>query len=200
MRGNRRASGKRTTRPFPGCEADAAATETYRSLDTAAIRQVGTAYWGELAEFSYWVYDRLNPAFFAGRIPHPLFQFCRVMPYGGCVGLSHTGDLDRPVIDVFLSLWTRRKQPCAMVFGVIVHELLHFQCGLLWRDAGRGWYRTSHQNEFWLSEVKRLAPLLGADLKEGDEPHEAFPHASWSEAQLKKFDRALSQREFPFGT
>src|SRR5271170_7319211 len=107
LRDNERASGARKPKKWRGHPVDPFKATAYQGLDAATIRRVGVAYWGELAEFAYWCYDLLNPLCFGTRIQHPLFQFCRVMPYGGCIGLSHVDDLDRPVIDVFTSLWNR---------------------------------------------------------------------------------------------
>jgi hypothetical protein len=196
MRGNQRRAGKHKPVPFPACAADPTRTEAYGGLDAAVIRRVGVAYWGELAEFAYWCYDTLNPFFSAGRIPHPLFQFCQVMPYGRCIGLSHTDDIDRPVIDVFLSLWTRRKQRHLAVFGVIAHEIMHFDAALRWRDAGSGRVRTSHDNEFWLSGVVQASPALGVDLGRMDEPYEHWPMGGWAPHQAQRLEIMLAERQF----
>ena len=116
MLGNKHRAGKHTPRPYQAGDADPLKADAYQGLDAAVIRQVGIAYWGELADFAYWSYDILNPLCFGDRVRHPLFQFCRVMPYGRCIGLSYTGDLARPVIDIFLSLWSRGERRHLAVF------------------------------------------------------------------------------------
>jgi hypothetical protein len=197
MLGNDRASGARRPRKHQAVQLDPVCAEAYRGLDTADIRRVAVAYWGDLAAFAYWCYDSLNGPFFAGRVRHPLFQFCRVMPYGHCIGLSHTGDLDRPVIDVFLSLWTRQDRPHVKVFGVVAHEMMHFDASARWREAGAGRYRTSHDNEFWLAGVERISPLLGVDLGAIGHPYQHWPEAGWAEGQKDRMEEMLKARRFP---
>ena len=196
MRGNRRRAGKHKPVRYLAGPADPLKTDAYQGLDAAAIRRVGVAYWGALADFAYWCYDILNPLCFGGRVRHPLFQFCRVMPYGRCTGLSHVEDLDRPVIDVFLSLWTRRKSRHVAVFAVITHEMLHFDADARWRDAGQGRFRTSHDNEFWLSGVERISPTLGIDLRRMDAPFERWPNGGWTASQAKELETMLSNRRY----
>jgi hypothetical protein len=197
MQGNQRRAGHHKPRTYRESGTDPLKTDAYQALDVEAIRRVGTAYWGELAEFTYWCYDVLNPLIFRGSVPHPLFQFCQVMPYGRCIGLSHTSDLDRPVIDVFLSLWTRRRRPYVAVFGVVAHEMMHFDAAGRWRAAGQGRYRTSHDNDFWLSGVEAASPLLGVDLAAMKFPFERWPQQGWTTKKTEDIEEALAQRSFP---
>jgi hypothetical protein len=197
MQGNQRRRGKLTTggiyKAFP---ADPMKTEAYQDLDPTAIRRVGVAYWGELADFAYWCFDVLNPLCFGGRIPHPLFQFPRVTPYGKCLGWAEVCDLDRPVINIFLSTWTRRRDRHASVFPLISHEMMHFDVTMRWRDAGQCRYRTSHDNEFWLDGVQAAAPPLGVDLALMKHPFCQWPHGGWSKARRKKAEALLAGRRW----
>jgi hypothetical protein len=197
MRGNKRAKGH-GGKPYPGGHTDPTRTAAYGQLNSAMIRTTGVAYWGELAEFAYWSYDLLNPLCFGGRIAHPLFQFCRVMPYGHCLGQSYTVDLDRPVIDVFLSLWERRPAPYLAVFDTITHEMMHFAATMAWRGAGRGRYRTSHNNEFWLAGVVRASPPLGVDLGRLEKPFEFWPYGGRGVAECRRIEAALRERRHPW--
>jgi hypothetical protein len=198
MQHNERAQGARKPKAWQPSQLDPIKTLAYQHTDAVQIRRVGAAYWGELAEFAYWCFDQLNPLCFGGRIRHPLFQFCRVMPYGSCIGLSYTSDLDRPVIDVFLSLWERRKLPKKLryfsVFATIAHEMMHFYADALWRDQGAGRVRTSHNNEFWFAGVKQASPLLGVDLRRLKEPFEHWPRLGWSGPEQKDLNAALGSR------
>jgi hypothetical protein len=202
MEGNQRRKGRlKKPRQYRAGARDAIKTDAYEGCDAATIRRVGCAYWGELADFAYWCYDQINPLCYGGRIKHPLFQFCRVMPYGGCIAQSHVSDLERPVIDVFLSLWTRRKyrKLChAWIFGVITHEMMHFDSDLRWRDQGGGRYRTSHDNEFWLAGVERVSPFVGADLANGKFPYERWPHECWTDRQWQRLEKSLANRKLEF--
>jgi hypothetical protein len=200
MQHNERAKGPRTLRAWhAGGNGHALATEAYQQADPTSIRRVAIAYWGEVAEFAYWCYDLLNPLCYGNRIAHPLFQFCRVMPYGGCIGLAHGDDLDRPVIDIFRSLWTQSRDfplPYLAVFATVTHEMMHFASRLRWRDAGAGFYRTSHNNEFWLRGVAAASPLLGVNLKRLQEPFSRWPHGGWSPKREKELNAALRERRF----
>jgi hypothetical protein len=201
MEGNGRRKGRHKLTPYTPYPLDPIKTEAYAGLDAAQIRRVGVAYWGKLAEFSYWAYDLLNPLCFAGRVAHPLFQFCQVMPYGRCIGKSHTGDLDRPVIDVFLSLWTGKQYQhvhYAWVFGIIAHEMMHFDSELRWRQQRAGHYNTSHENEFWQAGIAQASPLLGVDLSRGKFPHECWPHECWTPRQWQRLEKSLAKRKLEF--
>ncbi len=209
MKGNAHAKKKpkdRTKRPFPP-----QATETptrsafscsrraaYHRCQPDAIRAVGEAYWGEMARFAYWCYDQLNPRCFDRRIPHPLIQFCRVMPYGRCGAMSHVDDLQRPVIDVFSSLWTQPGCRYVKLLGVLAHEMLHFHCSQLWQQTEEGWYHTSHNNEWWLQEVKEISPLLDVHVESIEPPYARWPYEGWNAWMLQEFDEALSDGQWPF--
>jgi hypothetical protein len=198
MRNNERASGTRKPKKWRAGTLDAIKTDAYQHLDAGAIRRVGVAYWGELAEFSFWCFDQLNPLCFGSRFRHSLFQFCGVMPYGRCIAAAYAGDLNRPVIDVFLSLWTRQDFPHLRVFAVIAHELMHFSPAAAWREAGAGRVRTSHNNEFWLAGVEQASPLLGVDLGGMKKPFEHWPAEGWSGPQCRRIAAALRERCFPW--
>jgi hypothetical protein len=199
MQGNDRRKGRlRKPRLYHAGERDLIKTDAYSGCDPATIRRVGCAYWGELADFAYWCYDQINPLCYDGRIKHPLFQFCCVMPYGRCIAQAHTSDLERPVIDVFLSMWTRRKQRHAWVFGIIAHEMMHFDSDLRWRDQGQGRYRTSHDNEFWLAGVERASPCVGADLTRIELPYARWPHECWTPRQWQQLEKSLANRKLEF--
>jgi hypothetical protein len=198
MRGNDNAAGVRKPRVYQEGPPDQVRAEAYQGLDAAAIRRVAVAYWGELAEFAYWCYDVLNGPCFGGRVRHPLFQFCRVMPYGSCVGQAQTAYLDRPVIDVFLSLWTRRpRRRHVEVFATVAHEMMHFDADRRWKEAGGGRYATSHDNQFWFSGVEALSPALSVDLGMMKPPYEYWPGAGWSEGQKDRLEKMLATRQSP---
>jgi hypothetical protein len=201
MKANERAKGARKPRSWHAHPTDPVRTVAYDGLKARMIRRVGIAYWGELAEFAYWCYDTLNPLLYHSRIAHPLFQFCKVMPYGHCIGLSYTDDLDRPVIDVFRSLWTNREDwplPYFEVFHVVTHEMMHFDSCLRLRQVGAGRWRTSHNNEFWYAGVEAASPALRVDLGLMEKPYEQWPREGWTERQRKTLNQALRKRRFPF--
>jgi hypothetical protein len=197
MKGNRHGEANAKPVPWHDHPADELKTTAYQGTDAAMIRRVTTSYWGEVAQFAYWAYDLLNPRCYEGKVAHPLFQFCRVMPYGKCIGQAYTGDVDRPVIDVFWSLWYD-PHPYLAVFEVIAHELMHFWVSLAWREAGtvERW-RTSHNNSLWYAGVHRASQLLHVDLGLLDEPYEHWPGAGWTADQCARLNKALQRRKFP---
>ena len=131
MKGNKRSLGHgrpRELTAYTKPDSDPVKLRAYGGIPGERLREMAMAYWGEIGELCYFVFDHANPMLFDQDIPLPLFQVCRVMPYGKCVGQSYTSDVDRPVIDIFLSLW-KSKYPYAAVAGVVMHEMLHFpQC------------------------------------------------------------------------
>jgi hypothetical protein len=204
MKGNRHGEANAKPVPWHDHPADELKTAAYQGTDAAMIRRVTISYWGEVAQFAYWAYDLLNPRCYASKIARPLFQFCRVMPYGNCIGLSYTSDVDRPVIDVFWSLWydpeQRALQPhrYLAVFGVIAHELLHFWVSLAWREAGSiRRMRSSHDNDLWFAGVERISPLLHVDWKQMKKPYEHWPQEGWTADQCARLNKALQRRKFP---
>ncbi len=199
MKNNQHRKGKYKQKPYTEGEKDRQKNDAYSKLDPATIRQVAIAYWGEFARFSYWCYDQLNPLCFENRIQTPLIQFCRVMPYGSCIGLSHVSDIDRPVIDLFTSLWTKNRFPRVAVLGTIAHELLHFYCHLVWRERGGCRYTTSHNNEIWIQSVLDLSPILNVSMKTISSPYESWPHSGWSMRKIRKMEEQLDGYALPFG-
>jgi hypothetical protein len=198
MKGNKNAEGRRVFKGFSGSHSDPDKLAKY-TQQQKNVRDVAIAYHGELAEFSYWCYDQLSPMMYDNRVDLPLFQFCKVMPYGKCIASAETYDLDRPVINVFLSLWTRRVHKFAMVFGVIAHEMLHFDVGHRWRDGGPIWYKTSHANELWYDTVKTKGKILdAAPNSKMDEPYERWPHDAWSISRMSQINKQLANGNFPF--
>ena len=199
MRGNSNAVGHgrpRVLTKFPGTYSDDIQTEAYAKLDVASVRRTAVAYWGEIAELCYQVYDQANSQFYDGLIPTPLFQICRVMPYGKCIGLSHTADIERPVIDIFASLWNG-PSPYAAVGAVVLHEMLHFHNRFVWRERGEIWYQTSHENELWLDAVQRHQRVLKDDTtKLMDSPFERWP--LFGPTKTKRIDKALSNGNWPW--
>jgi hypothetical protein len=83
------------------------------------------------------------------------------------------------------------------VFATVAHEMMHFDAGGRWKEAGGGRYRTSHDNEFWLSGVERASPLLGVDLGAMEHPYQHWPRAGWSEGQKDRMEEMLRARHFP---
>jgi len=123
-------------------------------------------YYG--SEWVYEVFSRVNDRFFDGRLPWPHISWS-LTPHGACLGHTWTGG--PPVIVLHPSLLGGREKanpwevPAswlgpAFAFDVLLHEAIHVavtHCLGGWQGKGE----TSHNNDAWVSEVNRLAPLLG---------------------------------------
>ena len=182
--------------PFPKHEADAVRHDAYRKLPEAQVRETAIAYWGEAAELCYRVYDHANKQLFDGAVALPLIQICRVMPYGRCLGLSHTSDIDRPVIDLFASLWKSPKRYASMAC-TMMHEMLHFHNARAWRERGSVWWVTSHENELWLDSVKSIQRILkDSTMRVDDAPFEHWP--IFSDRRMAEIDRLLAGGKWPW--
>jgi hypothetical protein len=80
----------------------------------------------------------------------------------------------------------------------IAHELLHFRATAAWRDAGKGRYRSSHDNEFWWAGITTLSPHLHVDLDRVKRPWQHWPRQGWDAAQQKQLEAALAARQLPW--
>ena len=199
MKGNKRSVGHgrpRELTAYTKPDSDPVKLRAYGGIPGERLRAMAMAYWGEIGELCYFVFDHANPMLFDQDIPLPLFQVCRVMPYGKCVGQSYTSDVDRPVIDIFLSLW-KSKYPYAAVAGVVMHEMLHFHNARQWRERGSIWYQTSHENELWMGAVASMRRILkDSTMKMEDAPYEHWP--IFSDRRMAEVDRLLASGKWPW--
>lgn len=125
-------------------------------------------YHGRWGEWAYEVYSGINQRFFAGELPWPHISWS-LTPHGACLGYTWTAG--PPVIVLHPSLLggTEKQNPWGVppawlgpsfAFDVLLHEAVHVavaHCLGGWRGKGE----TSHNNDAWIEEVNRLAPLLG---------------------------------------
>ncbi len=125
-------------------------------------------YYGEWGEWPYELYTRINWQLFGGELPWPHITWA-LTAHGRCLG--YTWSAGPPVIVLHPSLlggtecvnpW---KVPApwlgpAFAFDTLLHEAIHVSVAHRlggWRGKGE----TSHNNDAWIGEVNRLAPLLG---------------------------------------
>jgi hypothetical protein len=137
----------------------------------AACRLVAAQKDGPAGRWAYQAFDYINRTYFDGGLPTPLILWT-ITEYGACLGLT------RPSTPAFIRLHpallgARRTAnpwgvPAAhlgvrLAFDVLLHECIHAAIDARWGGwAGRG--PTSHNNELWIAEVNRIAPLLGLTL------------------------------------
>jgi hypothetical protein len=130
---------------------------------------VARHYHGEQGVWPYTLYTRINERFFNGELPWPHISWA-LTAHGACLGYAATTGRP-PVIVLHPSVLggTERENPWGypagwlggcFAFDLLLHEAVHVSVEHRlggWRDKGN----TSHNNEVWVAEVNRLAPLLG---------------------------------------
>ena len=142
--------------------------EPAHPLDTAT-REVTRAYFGDQATFAYAAFDAINAALFAGGLPLPLVTW-EITGYGRCLGYTQSGTRPPHIIlhPSILSGGSSKPDPWKIPpawFGplyaldVLLHESIHV--AVQYVRGGRGAGDSSHNCEAWVTEVNRLAPLLG---------------------------------------
>jgi uncharacterized protein YukE len=113
---------------------------------------------------AYACYDYLNMQYFAGQVPVPLVIWTPT-PYGGCIGLCHP--TTPPLIRLNPTLLKKqdgRVRGVANTCDTVLHEMMHaYIHHVLGGWQGRG-QESSHNNDRWVSECNRIAPLLGLQL------------------------------------
>lgn len=146
--------------------ADAAGAGSSGSVD-AVFRQVAALRDRVAGRWAYAAFDFLNAAYFDGRLPTPLILW-ELTPYGHCVGDT------RAALPAMIRLHPQVRKfdtpqgvPGAVACDVLLHELIHVAVlALHGEDCGcdrRLATDSSHSDPCWLTEVTRIAPLLGID-------------------------------------
>jgi hypothetical protein len=134
-----------------------------------ALRIVARHYDGPRGVWAYDVFDIINAVFFGGELPTPKIQWA-LTPHGGCLGLTRSSNLP-PVVTLHPSLMggTEKVNPWnvepawlgeSYAFDTLLHEAIHVSQHY---RLGGGIGPTSHNNSAWMTEVNRIAPLLGFD-------------------------------------
>ncbi len=139
------------------------ATARYENL-----RDIAAIYFGCDGTWAYDAFEFINARCFGDGLPVPAIQWA-LTAHGGCLGLTRSGG--EPVITLHPSILggTEKLNPWGFpsewlgrcfAFDTLVHELMHVsvieRSGFL-----RGGGSSSHNNDVWVSEVNRIAPLLG---------------------------------------
>jgi hypothetical protein len=133
-----------------------------------ALRLVAMYFDGERGLWAYDMFDAINAAYFESKLPTPKIQW-ELTAHGHCLGMTHA--TTRPIITLHPSILRGTEQPnpwgippewlgIAYAFDVLLHELIHVSQFCL---LGGGVGPTSHNNTAWVTEVNRIAPLLGFD-------------------------------------
>lgn len=159
-------------------------TTTYSRIETAC-KLVAEAYYGEQGAWLYAAFDAINEAYFSGELPYPLITI-EITPHSSCLGWCSSTDLRPPRIAIHPTLFGVRRQGEKTPWGVpgawlgkrfaldvLLHECIH--ASVHYRLGGYSG-PSSHNNEQWVSEVNRIAPLLGLeDVKAGRQVAKRVP-------------------------
>lgn len=136
----------------------------------AALRLVGgLAAPASVGSRTYDEFDRINGAYFGGRLPTPLIVWA-LTPWGGCQGSTESDRSRPPLIVLHPALlgtgpkdnpWKVPRAWLGWRFAVdvLLHECIHVHINYVLGERGKG--TSSHDCEAWIAEVTRLAPLLG---------------------------------------
>lgn len=137
-----------------------------------ATKLIARHYDGKKGLWAYEAFEYINERFYDNRLPWPLIRWA-ITPHGGCLGLTHSGDA--PIIVLHPSLLAGSEKPnpwgvdpallgVTYAFDVLLHETIHVSVRYL---LGGATGPTSHNNPQWLSEVNRIAPMIGLEAKAG---------------------------------
>jgi hypothetical protein len=132
----------------------------------AACKLIASTYYGERGLWAYEAFERINATYFANGLPWPFIQWA-ITPHGGCLG--QTSRRSAPVITLHPSLLggTQKPNPWGIdpallgvyfAYDILLHECIHVSVGYV---LGGATGPTSHNNPQWISEVNRLAPMIG---------------------------------------
>lgn len=145
-------------------------TKVSRSRISSACKLVAATYFGDQGAWLYEAFDAVNDKFFGGELPYPLITV-EITPYSGCLAWCSSSDTRPPRVAIHPTLFGVRERGEKVPWGVppswlgkryafdaLVHECMH--ASVHYRLGG---YTgpSSHNNDAWISEVNRLAPLMG---------------------------------------
>lgn len=131
-----------------------------------ATMEVAEHYYGERGLWSYEMFEAINDTFFDGKLPWPHIVWA-LTPHGACLGYTSAGRAPVVVLHPSLLGGTEKVNPWgvperwlgpAYAFDVLLHESIHVNveyCLGGWQGEGT----SSHNNEVWIAEVNRLAPV-----------------------------------------
>lgn len=137
-----------------------------------ACRLIARTYYGQRGTWLYDAFAAINRGYYNNELPTPLITI-EITPHAGCLAwCSSSGDRP-PRIAIHPTLFGVRpqgeKSPWGIdpawlgvryVFDTLLHETIH--ASVDYRLGGwKGFGDTSHNNDIWVGEVNRIAPLIG---------------------------------------
>lgn len=115
-----------------------------------ACRDIAAHFEGDVAVPPFDYYDALNRRLFNGTLPQA-FILTGITPYGNCIGLTRLY-FKQPIILLHQGLETEQER-----FYTLLHETIHVHVHYVLGYRGK----KSHDSDEWISEINRIAPLLG---------------------------------------
>ncbi|MEM7132104.1 MAG: hypothetical protein AAF702_37710 [Chloroflexota bacterium] len=133
-----------------------------------ACHLVAETFYGEQGRWLYAAFDAINAAWFEGALPYP-HLILSLTAHGRCLGQCAASDRHPPTMIMHPSVFggTAAKEPWGVpsewlgqsfAFDVLLHECIHASVHY---HLGGMTGTTSHNDPQWITEVNRLAPLLG---------------------------------------
>jgi hypothetical protein len=134
-----------------------------------ACLMVTRHYYDHRGSLAYELFELMNASYFSNELPWPLIVWA-LTAHGAC--LASTQAHSRPPIVVLhpsILGGTEKQNPWKIpaawlnvryAFDILLHELIHVSVEARfggWEGKGT----SSHNNEVWIAEVNRLAPLIG---------------------------------------
>jgi hypothetical protein len=134
----------------------------------AATRLVERHFYGKKGAFARQSFDYINAQFFDNRLPWTLIIWT-LTAHGHCLAFTSSGQTTEPIIGLHPSLLggTESDSPWGFppellgycfAYDSMVHECIHVSVEYL---LGGAHGPSSHNCPEWISEVNRIAPLLG---------------------------------------
>lgn len=140
----------------------------FRRRLKAACQLVAKSYYGEQGQWLYQAFDDINDNYFRGKLPCPLITL-EITPHSHCQAWCAASAFQPPRIAIHPSVFggTEKPDPWGVdptwlgkryAYDTLLHECIHVSVQYL-----LGGYSgpSSHNNDAWVAEVNRLAPLLG---------------------------------------
>ena len=158
---------------YPGADSatlllPAASNNTHPMIE-AACQTVAQHFYGKRGAWCYQAFAWINETLFSGELPYPLLLL-GLTAHGRCLGWSASSVSRAPTILLHPSLWggTESANPWGIAadllgpryaLDTLIHECIHVS--VHYRLGGRSGGDSSHNNPEWISEVNRIAPLIG---------------------------------------
>jgi hypothetical protein len=129
-------------------------------------------YYGERGLWCYRAFAWINETLFFDDLPLPLITL-GLTAHGKCLGWTANKESDKPpVIMLHPSIWrgTEKPDPWGIApdllgdryaLDVLMHECIHVS--VHYRLGGPSAGDSSHNNPEWISEINRIAPLIGLE-------------------------------------